>query len=66
VLKELDIRGSRNALPQDFREVIRWLEHGRFPVSDVITRTVPLEQAGEALRAWSENPAAVTKIQVAL
>ncbi len=66
VLKELDIRGSRNATPKDFRDVIRLLESGRFPVDDVITRTVSLDEAGEALRAWSENPAAVTKIQVAL
>jgi threonine dehydrogenase-like Zn-dependent dehydrogenase len=59
------ICGSRNATPRDFRDVIRWLESGRFPVDDLITRTVRLADAGDALRQWSENPAAVTKIQVA-
>ena len=66
VQKELDILGSRNATPADFQNVIRLLENGTFPVAELITRTVPLAEAGAALQAWSENPAAVTKIQVAL
>ena len=66
ILKELDILGSRNAIPNDFRDVIKFLERGRFPVDDVITKTVPLEDAGGALQAWSENPALFTKIQVEL
>ncbi len=34
VQKELDILGSRNALPDDFRAVIRMLEAGSFPVHE--------------------------------
>src|SRR3954454_13288285 len=34
VQKELDILGSRNALPEDFQAVIRMLEAKRFPVED--------------------------------
>jgi threonine dehydrogenase-like Zn-dependent dehydrogenase len=64
VQKELDILGSRNALPQDFREVIRMLEAKRFPVDDAISAVVPIEEAPEMLRQWSENPAAFTKIMV--
>ena len=64
VQKELDIRGSRNALPQDFREVIRMFEQKRFPTSDAISATVTLEEAPAILRAWSENPAAYTKIMI--
>ena len=63
VQKELDIRGSRNALG-DFSDVISMLEQGRFPVDDVITRTVPFANAGAALADWDANPAAVTKILV--
>jgi threonine dehydrogenase-like Zn-dependent dehydrogenase len=63
VQKELDIMGSRNCLG-DFPRVIEVLEAGRFPVDDVITRIVPLQQAGQALEQWSERPAAVTKIMV--
>jgi threonine dehydrogenase-like Zn-dependent dehydrogenase len=64
VQKELDILGSRNALPQDFREVIRMFEQKRFPTADAISATVPLEQAPAILRDWSENPAAYTKIMI--
>ena len=65
VQKELDIRGSRNALPEDFHEVIRMLEGGRrFPVDDVISAVVPIEDAPEMLRQWSANPTAFTKIMV--
>jgi 2-desacetyl-2-hydroxyethyl bacteriochlorophyllide A dehydrogenase len=66
VMKELDILGSRNALPGDFEAVIAMLEAGRFPIDQVVTRTVPLDQAGAALQAWSECPADVTKIHVEL
>jgi threonine dehydrogenase-like Zn-dependent dehydrogenase len=64
VQKELDILGSRNALPGDFREVIRMLELGRFPVDDMISAIVPIEETPGMLRQWSENPAAFTKIMV--
>jgi threonine dehydrogenase-like Zn-dependent dehydrogenase len=64
VQRELDILGSRNALPEDFREVIRMLEEGRFPVDDMISAVVPIEEAPEMLRQWSMNPAAFTKIMV--
>ncbi|OPZ28908.1 MAG: putative zinc-type alcohol dehydrogenase-like protein YjmD [Lentisphaerae bacterium ADurb.BinA184] len=64
VQKELDILGSRNATPDDFRQVIAMLEGGRPDVSDLITRVVPLAAAGEALRAWEAAPGAVTKILV--
>ena len=66
VKKELDILGSRNATLEDFRAVIRMLERGNFPVNDTVTRVVPFEEAGEALRAWAADPRAVTRIHVEL
>ena len=66
VQKELDILGSRNALPEDFREVIRMLEEHRFPVDLAVSSIVPLEEAPQALSAWSENPSRVRKIMVRL
>jgi 2-desacetyl-2-hydroxyethyl bacteriochlorophyllide A dehydrogenase len=66
VQKELDILGSRNALPEDFREVIRMLEEGRFPVDQAVSSIVPLEDAPRALSDWSENPSRVKKIMVRL
>lgn len=64
VQKELDILGSRNALPEDFRQVIRMLEDHRFPVQDAVTTVVPLEVAPELLQEWSAHPARFTKIMV--
>jgi threonine dehydrogenase-like Zn-dependent dehydrogenase len=64
VLKELDVLGSRNALPEDFADVVQMLEGGGFPVEKVITHLVGIDEAGAALREWSENPASVTKIHV--
>ncbi|MGC1266369.1 MAG: zinc-binding alcohol dehydrogenase family protein [Candidatus Acidiferrum sp.] len=66
VQKELDILGSRNALPEDFRAVILMLQEHRFPVNEAVSSIVRLEDAPEALRAWSENPACVKKILVNL
>ncbi len=66
VMKELDIRGSRNAMPGDFDAVIGHLESGAFPTDEVITRTVSLDEAPAALAAWHEDPGAVTKVHVRL
>ncbi|MGC6455222.1 MAG: zinc-binding alcohol dehydrogenase family protein [Coraliomargaritaceae bacterium] len=66
VMKELDIRGSRNATPEDFKQVIAHLEAGTFPVDSVISKTVPIEEAADALQEWSKNPGAITKIHVKL
>ena len=63
VRKEIEILGSRNCLGE-FPDVIAYLESGKFPVEDVISRTVSLDQAGLALAEWSENPGPITKIMV--
>jgi len=64
VQKELDIRGSRNATDENFRQVIRLLETGRFPVKDVISRVVPLDECGAALAQWSEQRNTTTKVLI--
>lgn len=64
VQKELDVMGSRNALPEDFREVIRMLEAGQFPVEDAVSAVVPLTEAARMLGEWSAAPAKFTKIMV--
>ncbi len=64
VQKELDILGSRNALPEDFRTVIRMLEAGRFPVEDAVSAIISPEQTASTLSEWSEHPGRFTKIQV--
>ena len=64
VQKELDIRGSRNAQPSDFRAVIRYLERGTCPIDRLISREVTPEEAPEAMQKWTENPGKVFRILV--
>ena len=64
VQKELDIRGSRNAQPSDFRAVIHYLERGTCPVDRLISREVTPEEAPEAMQQWAENPGKVFRILV--
>ena len=66
VQKELDILGSRNALPEDFEAVIRMLEAKRFPVDEAVSSIIPLDQVPDALSEWSREPARVKKILVDL
>ena len=40
------------------------LRGGRFPVDSIVSTVVPLDQAGEALKAWSDDPGAFTKVQI--
>ena len=64
VQKELDIMGSRNALPEDFRQVILMLEGRQFPVDDAVSSILPIHEAPDILRAWSDDPARFTKIMI--
>ncbi|WP_263373732.1 zinc-binding alcohol dehydrogenase family protein [Granulicella aggregans] len=64
VQKELDIMGSRNALPGDFREVIAMLEAGSFPVEDAVNAIIPIDEAARYLAEWSASPGRFTKIMV--
>ena len=64
VQKELDILGSRNALPEDFRRVIQMLGEGKFPAEAAIGAIVSLEETPAMFEKWSANPAKMTKIMV--
>jgi 2-desacetyl-2-hydroxyethyl bacteriochlorophyllide A dehydrogenase len=64
VHKELDIMGSRNAMPEDFRDVIRMLEAKRFPVEAAVTHMIPFEETAAILEAWNREPERFTKIMV--
>jgi len=66
VMKELDIRGSRNALPEDFRAVIKYLKQGICPTDRLISMICPPESAKDALDKWAEQPAKVFRILVKL
>jgi len=64
VQKEIDIMGSRNAAPEDFKAVISYLEQGTFPLDRMITEKVKPEDAALAVKQWADNPGKVMKILV--
>ncbi len=66
VQKELDIRGSRNATPNDFRAVIRYMQNDYPPVEEFITSVITLEQVQKTLENWALAPAQVFRILVKL
>ena len=64
VQKELDIRGSRNALPDDFRAVIRYLRRGTCPTERLVSAVVRPEEAADAMQKWDAAPGRVFRILV--
>jgi 2-desacetyl-2-hydroxyethyl bacteriochlorophyllide A dehydrogenase len=62
VMKELDIRGSRNAMPEDFRAVMEYVKRGTCPVNELISAIYTPEQAQQALDGWAAAPAKVFRI----
>lgn len=66
ITKEIDIRGSRNALPVDFENVIDWLKAHPQTGDLIVSATVPLKDAPGALEHWDREPGQFTKIMVAM
>lgn len=64
VMKEMDIRGSRNAMPEDFRAVIEYMKRGNCPKDKLISGIYKPENAQDALEKWAENPGKVFRILI--
>ena len=64
VQKEMDIRGSRNAMPEDFRAVIRYMKSNEYPKEKLISAVVKPEEAKDAMEKWMAAPAKVFRILV--
>lgn len=65
VQKELTIRGSRNAMPEDFEAVIGRIQGG-FNVEPFISKVVEPENALDAMQEWNGNPGKIFRILVKL
>jgi threonine dehydrogenase-like Zn-dependent dehydrogenase len=65
VRKEIEILGSRNCT-DEFPEVLKYLEAGKFPIDEVVSKTVAIDDAGEALAHWAADPTGIIKIMVDL
>ncbi len=65
VQKELDICGSRNAMPSDFRAVIQFLRsHPDFPTDQLVSAVATPETAHDVMKEWAAAPGKVFRILV--
>jgi 2-desacetyl-2-hydroxyethyl bacteriochlorophyllide A dehydrogenase len=59
--RETTLLASRNALPEDFAEVMRQIEAGAVPTAALATHRAPLDATPEAMPVWSTPQAGVIK-----
>ncbi|MDI1321529.1 MAG: zinc-binding alcohol dehydrogenase family protein [Algoriphagus sp.] len=65
VQKEIEILGSRNCVGStDFPEVISYLETGKFPVEEVISKVISIDEGPETMDAWAKNAQGIIKIMI--
>jgi len=65
VQKEIEILGSRNCVGKsDFPEVLSYLEAKKFPVEDVISKVISIDEGPETLKSWAENSQGIIKIMI--
>ena len=63
VRKELDIRGSRNAL-RVFPAVIKMIEQRQQPFEALVSKVYPYTAAADALHDWDRAPGSFAKIMI--
>lgn len=64
VQKELNIMGSRNAMPSDFRAVINYFQNTKNDISRFISAVAKPETAKETMETWAADPGKVFRILV--
>lgn len=64
VQKELDIKGSRNAMPEDFRAVMEYMKRGTFPKDELISGVFKPEEAEKAMQFWLSDPGKIFRILI--
>lgn len=62
--KELNIFGSRNALKQDFIELIDLIKEGKVDLEKIVTNTYQMEDAKRAFKEFDENAASMLKVVI--
>nr|WKN37264.1 zinc-binding alcohol dehydrogenase family protein [Tunicatimonas sp. TK19036] len=64
--KELTLLASRNALPTDFRQIIKMMEEGRISTEDWITHRAPFDDMIHQFEQWLKPESQVIKAVVSL
>lgn len=62
--KELNVFGSRNSFPSDFRAVIDIIASGRVDVLKMVSDVYPMQRADEAFKALANNNGDLCKVLV--
>lgn len=62
--KELNVYGSRNALPKDFTELIDLVGEGKVDLEKIITDVYPFDEAPRAFEEFSQNSAKMLKVMI--
>lgn len=62
--KELNVFGSRNSYPTDFKAVIDLIASGKVNVLDMVSDVYPIERADEAFKALANNDGSLAKVLV--
>lgn len=62
--KELNVFGSRNSYPGDFRAVIDLIASGEVNVLDMVSEVYPLSRADQAFKALADNDGSLAKVLI--
>jgi 2-desacetyl-2-hydroxyethyl bacteriochlorophyllide A dehydrogenase len=62
--RETTLLASRNALPEDFAEVVRWMRAGQIPTAALRTHHAPLAAAADAFSGWLRPETGVIKAMI--
>ena len=62
--KELNVYGSRNALPEDFIELIDLVGEGKVDLEKIVTNVYPFDEAPRAFEEFSRNSANMLKVMI--
>ena len=59
--KEITLLATRNALPQDFENIIGWIENGEIDTAPWITHRAPLDEIPALFQSWTQPESGVLK-----
>ncbi len=59
--KEITLLATRNALPIDFTNIIRWIENGEIDTSPWITHRAPIDEIPQLFESWTKPQTGVLK-----
>jgi threonine dehydrogenase-like Zn-dependent dehydrogenase len=62
--KELNVFGSRNSYPSDFKAVIDLIASGEVKVLDMVSEVYPIDRADEAFKALAKNDGSLAKVLI--